>query len=344
MVMELKSFDAVPSKEMLYNIRVLHCLRYHGLFARLVGVVVDNESAVLKSFLLEYRQASHDLQHMSRMQGIPWFRREQWARQLVEALSEIHSNGLVLGIGNIAADTLFECDTQKIQFGRFKPKLELGRPVYRYPPEFHHLQSCPHDTPEDERPDVTSKVDIFRLGACLWIIAENSSQLAMNPACIRAKCGEQDGKCIDPSHFDVLSLPPLPDNIPLYYRTIVDSCRSADPNNRPAARRMLEQFPSPQQPFQQRPQSLADPIPLETSLNGFGYCDACNTHPLPLPFFTCTVCSNGSYDLCQTCFNKGLRCYQPCHWLVEMIEYKGMIVPGRYHQRGDSGEDKILEV
>jgi hypothetical protein len=54
----------------------------------------------------------------------------------------------------------------------------------------------------------------------------------------------QFGHFCDESHIDPIALPRLPENIPLYYRDIIDACRAEEPNERPAAWRLLELFPS----------------------------------------------------------------------------------------------------
>lgn len=349
-VVETRFANAIPSCELIYNIRVLHCMRDYDLFRRLIGVVVDEEKMQLKGFLLDYPGASRGLEQMARVEGTPWHQRERWARQLVQGVHQLHSNGFVAGkLLNNRSPVLIDA-TQTLQFWWLKHRFQPGQSMGDwYPPEFRYVQSMSRNLREEDCPHVTSKADIFKLGSALWRLAENSSQIGTNPACIRARCGERGGVCNCPQHFETIDLPPLPESIPSYYRKIVSACRAEDPNDRPAARVLLNMFP----PFREHTTTYLrsaehcnmDLNVAESSLWGPGCCDLCSSRPLPLPFFTCNVCNGGDYDICQGCHQKGFHCKDSTHLLVELNRLGNMVVPGRYYSSiNSSGNRDVIEL
>lgn len=337
-----------PNGQMIYNIRVLHCMKGNDFFAQLAGVVVDHKSMRMKSVLIEYSQATRSLEQMAQLQGVPWAKRERWARQLVEGVSQLHHNGFVAG-------TLYCCEspvvidaTEKLQFRCLKSKFNMGRTRGDwYPPEFRYLQTRSTDTREADCPDVTSKADIFKLGAVLWLLAENPSRMSNSPSCIRAQCAGQSRICNQQSHFSTIDLPPLPDDVPLYYREMIGACRAREPNDRPAARVLLKMFPSsysaPILEHVLHPNTGFDSMP--ENLVGMGYCNYCQVRPLPLPFFHCNVCIRGNFDMCQRCYDQKYHCYEESHLLVEMIGRNGMVIPGRYFSSVDNtGSRNIIQL
>ncbi|KAL8924226.1 MAG: hypothetical protein Q9208_004190 [Pyrenodesmia sp. 3 TL-2023] len=132
MVVEIRFVNAIPCSEALYNIRVLHCMRDHDHFARLVGVLVDNEKRQLKSFLFGYPGQSRTLEQRLWTEGIPWHLRQKWARQLVEGVHQLHSKGFVAGTLFSAKSPVLIDATQNIEFWWLKNKFKPGRPRETY--------------------------------------------------------------------------------------------------------------------------------------------------------------------------------------------------------------------
>lgn len=333
-VVEHVCASVVPSRQILYNIRVLHCMKGKEAFAPLAGVVVNYENKRIKSVLIECAEATRSLEQMAQVQGISWAKRESWARQFVEGVSQLHNNGFVAGLLYVYRSPVI-IDAKDIQFQWFTSKFEMGRTGSGwYPPEFQHLEFGSPDTCEADCPDVTSKADIFEMGAVLWLLAEN-------PSHTRNSLERREA-----SHSDAIDLPPLPDDIPLYYREIISACRAREPNDRPAARILLEMFPpshtAPDPRHVLHPNTdFFDRMP--TSLIGVGYCDYCLIRPLPLPFFHCNVSERGDFDVCQRCYDRGYHCRDNSHLLVEMIDRNGVIAPGNYHSsQKDSGIREIV--
>lgn len=352
LVYEVKLTGPIPDCELLYNIRVLHCMGGRFGFARLVGIVVDDTGKHLKSYLIEFPQARWSLRQVIERHSIPWERRERWAKQIVEGVSQLHSKGFVVGTLSGGRSPVLVDDSDSIQFWYLESRFHVrrrSRSCY-YPPEFRYVQSLSWTMNEEDCPEITSKTDIFHLGRLLWLIAENASQTNtnLNPACIRQRCNEQPGGCNDESHHDSIVLPPLPESILNYYRNIVDACRAKAPNDRHAARRLLETFSLTNEPEPFRQSSgleRKDLSAIGKYLLGSVDCDQCRKRHLQLPFFTCYVCETGDYDICGGCFERGIHYYDKAHLLVEMTKIGSLIIPGKYHSCvKSSGKREVVEL
>ena len=333
LVFETKFARSEPSAELLYNIRVLHCMNGCPGFAKLVGIVVDDTVEHLKSYLIEFPKARWTLAGATEARSIPWKDREQWAKQLVSGVDQLHSLGFVVGtLGTSRAPVLDNSDS--VLFWSFRERFSMGYRIGSlYPPEFLRFRNSSPTIHENQSARVTSKADIFHIGQLLWLLAENSPRTNNSPICIRERCNER-GVCSKNSHIEPICLPRLPESIPQYYRDIIDACRAENPNDRPAARTLLEMFPPTDEPSSY-PTAGLDHESTELSVLGkglLGYvsCDNCRKPYLTLPIYHCNVCQIGDFDICQACYDLGAHCEDLEHYLVEMRKIGSWVVPGRY--------------
>lgn len=366
LVYEIKFKDSTPTVEMLYNIRVLHCMSGSPGFAKLIGIVTDNSRKYLKSYLVEFPKARWNMIRMAGDPSVSWERREQWAAQLVRGISRLHARGFVVGGIHLWNGPLVD-ETGLVQLWLFKERFVTGRLIGAYyPPEFLYVRDMPPTVEEADCPCVTSKTDIFHLGLMLWLLAENKAETHASPVCRRMECnareknGKQNGTICDLSHAEPIALPPLPGSIPRYFRDIVDACRREDPSTRPAAREILGMFPfsdevSPlhHQQGHGQPQSLpqlnrtadveylANSVPI-TKVS----CSLCADRPLGLPYYHCNSCDYADFDLCQTCYDSGMHCNDDEHNLVELGKIGSWIVPKRYHScvKYPSGKRDVIDL
>jgi hypothetical protein len=98
---EIKFMSFLPTNRSLYTIQLLHCLKGTLGIADFAGVVVDSTGQQLKSYLRELpgKGSMLKLVSMGLQDGepIPWTRRERWAKQIAEAVMQIHRKGFVVG-------------------------------------------------------------------------------------------------------------------------------------------------------------------------------------------------------------------------------------------------------
>ncbi|TKA81634.1 hypothetical protein B0A49_00520 [Cryomyces minteri] len=204
--------------EFLYEINALNSLtlsRAKSVIS-LRGVIVDDKETLVKGLLISFatRGPMVDLIYDSntQCQSIPWARRERWAIQIVQGLSEIHEAGFVQGdftLSNIVVDE--NHDAKIIDINR------RGCPVGWEPPELAALIECGQRVSMH----IGVKSDMFQLGMVLWALADE----------------------LDEPERQERPFSPMLDQVPPYYRQIVQSCLSEAPQNRKSAKELLGLFP-----------------------------------------------------------------------------------------------------
>ena len=96
LVYETRFKSAVPSADLLYNVHVIHCMNGAPGFPKLVGIVIDKTGKILKSYLTKLPKFRPYLSVLGR-QDITWERRQKWAYQIVDGISQLHDKGFVVG-------------------------------------------------------------------------------------------------------------------------------------------------------------------------------------------------------------------------------------------------------
>ena len=285
LVVEVKCMDAFPSVEFLFCIRVLHCMKGASGFAKLVGIVTDDEGTELKSYLIDFPKARYNIMQLAEDSSISWERREKWAFQIIQSLSQMHEQGFVLGGITTYSTPLILDSTDSVFFWIFRERIVPGRRVGAYyPPELLYLRDMPPAIDEADRLLVTSKMDIFHLGLLLWLLAEKKPITRASPVCMRRGCVLLGEDGCDLSHAEPIALPGLPESVPRYYRDIVNSCRAEKPGDRPAARDLLHKFPEVSgtlcRPEIRRPEEDSGPIASGAGLQMSKVaCELCQKRP-----------------------------------------------------------------
>jgi len=145
-----------------------------------------------------------------------------------------------------------------------------------------------------------------------------------------------------PSEFwerdGAITLPPLSESVPEYYRKVVEECCSVGPNDRPSAWRLLRRFPPRKdsgisQNEGSRPETIG--LGLRSMKKAFMDIRIMCTHCFKVvqeSYFHCTVCDEGDFDMCLNCYSEGRHCYDGGHLLTEVVESEpGWTVSKRFH-------------
>lgn len=201
-------------EEFLYEVNALHRLEGSKSVIKFGGVITDNEGRQLKGLLISYAEqgALVDVLYDGRGE-LSWRRRERWAKQIVQGLSEIHEAGYVQGDFTLSNIVIDEDDEAKI--------IDINRrgcPVGWEPPEIAALIA----SKQRISMYIGVKSDIFQLGMVLWAIAT-----------------QQDEPEIQPKPLTLTSA----SGVPKYYRDLVDTCLSHDPRHRRNTSYLLDMFP-----------------------------------------------------------------------------------------------------
>jgi serine/threonine protein kinase len=201
--------------EFLYEINALYALADSENVIRFGGCVVDDQRQKVKGLLISFasRGALIDILYNERGK-LPWSVREKWAKQIVSGLSEIHEAGYVQGdftLSNIVIDG--SDDAKIIDINR------RGCPVGWEPPEVTAMI----DGLQRIGMYIGVKSDIFQLGMVLWGLAHERDE----PETISRP----------------LTMDRAPDDVPTYFRELVEACLCDKPQGRPSAKDMIAMFP-----------------------------------------------------------------------------------------------------
>lgn len=198
--------------EFLYEVNALDALYGANSVIQLRGLITDEDGSIVKGLLISYASRGALVDTIYDFGGeLPWHKREKWARQIVEGLSNIHEAGYVQGdftLSNIVIDD--DENAQIIDINR------RGCPVGWEPPELSKLI----ESGQRIAMHISVKTDLFQLGMVLWALA--------------AECDEPERS---------RPLVPLGSEFPNYYCQIVDSCLEARPQGRKSALQLLAKFP-----------------------------------------------------------------------------------------------------
>lgn len=201
--------------EFLYEVNALDAVIGCENVVQLEGLVTDNAGTVVKGLLIAYAPQGSLVDMLYDFRDspqLPWHRREKWAKQIVQGLSDIHEAGFVQGdftLSNIVIDN--DDNAQIIDLNR------RGCPVGWEPPELDKLI----DSGQRISMYIGVKTDLYQLGMVLWALAE---------------VDDEPDRAERP-------LRPVSHKIPSYFRRMVEVCLSDQPQRRMPAKRLLRSFP-----------------------------------------------------------------------------------------------------
>ena len=211
---EIPGPDSVD--EFLYEVNALSSLVSAQNVIRLQGLVTSEDGSVVKGLLIDYaeKNALVDIIYDNRG-SLPWVRRERWAQQIIQGLSEIHEAGFVQGDFTLSNIVIGGNDEAKI--------IDINRrgcPVGWEPPEITALINGAQRISMF----IGVKSDLFQLGMVLWGLAMEEDEPERQPR--------------------PLSLEKAPKEVPIYFRELVARCLDANPAMRMSGRDLLRQFPA----------------------------------------------------------------------------------------------------
>ncbi|KAK4984882.1 hypothetical protein LTR66_008343 [Elasticomyces elasticus] len=202
-------------EEFLYELNALHALRDADSVIQLQGLIVSDDGSLVKGLLISHAAQGalvdvlYDHKDTDRL---PWSRRERWAKQIMQGLSEIHEAGFVQGDFTLSNIVIDAWDNAKI--------IDINRrgcPVGWEPPELGRLI----ESGQRISMHIGVKSDLFQLGMVLWALAE----------------------VVDEPERRERPLPKISNpDAPAYFRNLVDSCLSVRPQERKSAKQLLGMF------------------------------------------------------------------------------------------------------
>ena len=211
---EIPGPDSVD--EFLYEVNALDELIGSSSVIQFQGLVVDASRSIVKGLLIGFAKqgALIDIIYDNKGQ-LPWSRRERWAKQIIQGLSEIHEAGFVQGDFTLSNIVIDEKDEAKI--------IDINRrgcPLGWEPPELSKLIKSGLRISMY----IGVKSDLFQLGMVLWALAEEEDEPERQPRPLKLSCNQTA--------------------IPQYYRELTSACLSSKPRYRLAAKELLAMFPA----------------------------------------------------------------------------------------------------
>lgn len=216
---EIPGPDSVD--EFLYEVNALSELVDAKNVIQLKGLVVNEDKSLIKGLLLSYADqgALIDILYDSKeghISRVPWERRERWAKQIVQGLSNIHEAGFVQGdftLSNIVIDENDEA--QIIDINR------RGCPVGWESPEMVPLV----ESGQRLSMYIGVKSDLYQLGMVLWALAMEIDEPERQPRPLTLE------------HAGI--------DVPKYYRDLAEMCLAEKSKQRLAAKDLLALFDAP---------------------------------------------------------------------------------------------------
>ena len=300
-------------------------LRRCASVAEFRGIVLDDTRQHLRSYLQELPVLT-SVEFLlgfatSRSTTIPCFIRELWARQLIQAIIEIHSQGLTAGLFNLNSVGIRADGTAVFHRLQHSAKYVLDSNG-QAPPELRnrHRNENSSSAPQNK---LNFQTDIFQLGLVLWLLVEHVPK-DMGHFCARSACTHRPRSTCVASHANPVALPECCDDAPAYLCEIIRNCRHQDPLSRVSTRELddvLHSTPQPDYTPAEIQQALMPYISSGIDLDTCVYCDECGEGTTDIHFH-CNLCHSGDYDICQACFEKGRRCLVSEHPLVKRVRDK----------------------
>jgi serine/threonine protein kinase len=210
---EIPGPDSVD--EFLYEINALYALADSDNVIQFGGCIIDDAGQRIKGLLISFASKGALIDIIYHADGgLPWARREKWAKQIVSGLSEIHEAGYVQGDFTLSNIVIDEHDNAKI--------IDINRrgcPVGWEPPEVAAMI----DGLQRIGMYIGVKSDLFQLGMVLWGIAHSIDE--------------------PETRSRPLTMDQAPDDVPAYFREIVETCLCDKPQGRKSAKELISMFP-----------------------------------------------------------------------------------------------------
>lgn len=299
------------------DMKRLHCLQGYTGIAGFGGVVLDDTRQCLKGYLSELPAICSlpklfaTLNSMS--EEMPWLLRLAWAGQIVGIVAGLHGRGIVVGILDISLFGIRE-DGRAV-LTRFQTShRHLGNAKGVMPPELRgNLDGSSNNV-------FTFRTDIFQLGYVLWLLIQQKYKYRGMLCAMNACTKFPRHSCQEP-HTNPVQLPYCGGReVPSILNDQIHACRSRDPKERPSAcdlARTLGQSMSTNEGWlevyarDKIAHYISDYISACAGTNDILVCCyECGT-PIKGVYHHCDNCYQGDFDVCQTCFGRGVKCLEP---------------------------------
>ena len=282
------------------------------------GIILDDTRTHLRGLLQELpmiMSLAHVIANATSQSALlPWFVRELWARQFIQTIIDVHSQGI--SIGHFDMNSVGIRADGSVVFRRPRHhtrSLEDGHG--RAPPESRaELRKACHDL--DAGICCDKNTDMFLLGLLLWLLVWHLPG-PHGQFCDMASCNHRPRLRCTAAHANPVMLPACPEDTPIYLREIIERCRYPAPHLRITSRELTAYLQTTSQPDYSPADVQQAIMPYTNGLCDIIhilYCDDCGKVTTG-QHYHCSICTGGDYDICFDCYLEGSRCCNPEHHL-----------------------------
>lgn len=309
------------------DLKQLKSVRGYKGVAEFIGVVMDDTRSHLRSYLYEYPVIGSLFTVLmcagSRSETIPWSVRENWARQVTEAVSEVHSKGFLVGCLMWLTEIGIRADGEIILAGLRTSQKHFANYNGHMAPE---LRDASRTDTYALNKMVNYRTEIFQLGLILWKLAEHKMNVFPGYFCSKSRCTYRPRYICTAHHANPIELPTCPVGIPSYFNDLIIQCRLRDPHSRPTAYELAEMFPPRKNNIELSPTALNQILQKYACPQTFYiWCIECGTLMTDM-YYHCDICYQANFDLCQLCAAQDIHCFDPQHTLTKRIVTKDGVI------------------
>lgn len=225
---EIMSLHQPPDHAFCSAIRLLYRARHKLGFPHFIGVTVDRCNKCIKSYLVKWPDTACRLlldgaSDFSLPQ--PWLLVEQWSRQLLERIGEVHAQGHVVGQLRNARPPVLVDALNQIHLARFQTRVDLSPDASPfYPPEFRHLaRSAEQGSTRAEALLVTPAFDVYQCGQILWMLAAGWASGDKTALDFKEDFYKPPELCDRGFWLGLSPLPRLPSTVPELFQDVIDA-------------------------------------------------------------------------------------------------------------------------
>jgi len=306
--------------EFIADMKLLQMAQGCSGVAEFVGVVITDNRTQLCGYLVRYPEAGLFAELLETLTSntlpISWERREQWIRQIITAVAEIHKRGVIIGC--LDKESMWVNLDDQIKIVMFKSTGSYRANQFgQLPPEIRRF-TAPRAVATGQIPTIQS--DLFQLGLLVWMLAENDFN-KINVFCRKSGCqGFPHYRCMA-DHVNPVDLPICGPEVPAYVNEIIGHCRQGQPSRRKSAGALLALLPANHEPAVFSPNRVSPCRPYCQRIN----CNECGEITTDA-HYTCTLCEAGNFQLCLKCISKPTSCYDDSHKLRRRAVKNGRLV------------------
>ena len=232
------------SKLMNYNdLKLLKSMCGSTGVLEFVGIILDDTRLHLRSYLYEYPALGNISTILvcaqSKSEATPWYIRESWARQIIMAISEIHSKGSLVGGVLWLTDFGVRADGTAVLTGLRTSQRHFENKRGLMAPELGDAYQANTNTLGNM---VTFRTEIFQLGHMLWMLAEHKNN-TVGYFCSKSGCTYRPHYMCTADHTNPIELPTCNAGIPSWFSDIINQCRLPNPKMRPTACELAKILP-----------------------------------------------------------------------------------------------------